>query len=110
MVPEVPEDRVNERQKDTLLRVESPQKGMRRGQEMKHSPTHTHSMRQGEVILGPPLVNIASELAGDRLVGGGGVSGGGGFLSLFGALPYKAVQAEAPPRVRSGAEAPSSPA
>lgn len=40
---------------------------------MKHSPTHTHSMRQGEVILGPPLVNIASELAGDRLVGGGGV-------------------------------------
>lgn len=39
---------------------------------MKHSPTHTHSMRQGEVILGPPLVNIASELAGDRLVGGGG--------------------------------------
>lgn len=35
---------------------------------------------------------------------------GGGFLSLFGALPYKAEQAEAPPRVRSGAEAPSSPA
>ena len=35
---------------------------------------------------------------------GAGWGAGGGFLGLFGALPYKAVQAEAPGRVRSGAE------